>query len=52
MLDSEKKYCSSCTQYKPFITGKIVQTANRKIKRFKCLDCLNSVSARKFQNKK
>ena len=46
--DPETKYCSSCVSYKPFASGKIIQTANRKMKRFKCGDCLASSSARKY----
>lgn len=47
---TDKKYCSSCCFYKDFSTGKIVQTANRNIRRFKCLECLNRASARKYKN--
>jgi len=43
-----KKYCSSCMNYKSFDKGKIVQTANRKIKRFKCFDCLEKASTRRY----
>jgi hypothetical protein len=48
-IDEEpKKYCSSCMNYKSFEMGKIVQTANRKIKRFKCFDCLAKASVRRY----
>ena len=46
--EAEKKYCSSCMNYKSFEKGKIVQTANRKIKRFKCFECLEKASTRKY----
>lgn len=50
-IDEEpKKYCSSCMNYKSFELGKVVQTANRKIKRFKCFDCLAKASFRKYAN--
>lgn len=48
-LDEPKlKYCSSCITYKPEETGKVVQTANKKIKRFKCADCLARASAQLY----
>jgi hypothetical protein len=48
-IDEEpKKYCSSCMNYKSFEMGKIVQTANRKIKRFKCFACLAKASVRRY----
>jgi hypothetical protein len=50
-MGDDKKYCSSCCFYKNFSTGKIVQTANRKIKRFKCFECLNRASEQKFKSK-
>jgi len=34
--------------YKSFENGKIVQTANRNIKRFKCFDCLAKASVRRY----
>lgn len=46
------KYCSSCISYKPIETGKVVQTANKKIKRFKCADCLARASARRYEGSK
>ena len=49
-LDEPKpKYCSSCMLFKPFNDGKIVDTANKNIKRFKCKACLNKISERKYQ---
>jgi hypothetical protein len=50
--EDEKKYCSSCMNYKSFEKGKIVQTANRKIKRFKCFECLERASVQKYANRK
>jgi hypothetical protein len=38
---TEKKYCSSCLQFRPSDTGKIVNTANKNIRRFKCAVCLS-----------
>jgi|GEM_PF-4439588 hypothetical protein len=46
--EDTKKYCSSCMNYKSFEMGKIVQTANRNIKRFKCFDCLAKASVRRY----
>jgi hypothetical protein len=43
------KYCSSCMRYKSFSDGKIVETANKKIKRFKCKACLEKISARQYE---
>lgn len=40
---SEKKYCSSCLQFRPADTGKVVTTANKHIKRFKCAVCLSKM---------
>lgn len=48
--EGPKRYCSSCMNYKSFELGKVVQTANRKIKRFKCFDCLAKASFRKYAN--
>jgi len=45
------KYCSSCMLFQPEQSGKIVQTANKKLKRFKCGGCLKKISERKFQGK-
>lgn len=40
---SEKKYCSSCLQFRPMENGRVVQTANKHIKRFKCAVCLSKM---------
>jgi transposase-like protein len=40
---SEKKYCSSCLQFRLAEKGKIVSTANKHIKRFKCSLCLSKM---------
>lgn len=40
---TEKKYCSSCLQFRPAETGKVVSTANKHIKRFKCGVCLSKM---------
>jgi len=37
--------------FKPEETGKVVQTANKKVTRFKCESCLKKISERKFQSK-
>jgi len=50
-LDEPKKYCSSCMFYKPFSSGKIVQTANKNVRRFKCAECLAQISSRRYQGK-
>jgi uncharacterized protein YlaI len=39
----DKKYCSSCLKFKDETTGKVVQTANKAIKRFKCRECLDKM---------
>ena len=38
---NEQKYCSSCLSFRPAETGKLVQTASKNIKRFKCAICLS-----------
>jgi transposase-like protein len=50
--EPETKYCSSCMRYKAFNEGKIVETANKKISRFKCKSCLNKISARQYERVK
>ena len=50
--EPQTKYCSSCMSYKPFGEGKIVDTANKKIKRFKCKACLTKISARQYERVK
>lgn len=47
--EPKTKYCSSCMKYKSFDDGKIVKTANKKIKRFKCKACLTKISARQYE---
>lgn len=39
-------------RYKSFDDGKIVETANKKIKRFKCKACLAKISARQYERVK
>lgn len=52
-IDEPKtKYCSSCMKYKSFDDGKIVETANKNIKRFKCKACLAKISARQYEKMK
>jgi hypothetical protein len=52
-LDEPKtKYCSSCMRYKSFDEGKIVETAKKNIKRFKCKACLTKISARQYERVK
>jgi len=52
-IDEPKtKYCSSCMRYKSFDDGKIVETANKKIKRFKCKACLTKISSRQYERVK
>lgn len=38
---NDKRYCSSCMSFKPASTGKMVHTASKNIKRFKCAICLS-----------
>lgn len=40
---TEMKYCSSCLSFRPADTGKMVQTASKNIKRFKCAICLSKM---------
>jgi len=40
---SDKKYCSSCMTFRLESTGKMVQTANKHIRRFKCAVCLSKM---------
>lgn len=47
--EPELKYCSSCVSYKPMDTGRIVSTANKNVRRFKCADCLARASTRRYQ---
>ena len=47
--EPKTKYCSSCMRYKSLDEGKIVETANKKIKRFKCKACLEKISSRMYE---
>ena len=40
---TDKKYCSSCMQFRLASAGKVVSTANKHIKRFKCGVCLSKI---------
>ena len=40
---NDKKYCSSCFQFRTAESGKLVNTANKHIKRFKCAVCLSKM---------
>lgn len=46
------KYCSSCMTYKPIDTGRMINTANKNVRRFSCASCLAKVSARKYEGGK
>jgi len=37
--------------FQPEEKGKVVQTANKNLRRFKCGNCLKKISERKFQSK-
>ena len=37
--------------FQPEETGKVIQTASKKLKRFKCANCLKKISERKFAAK-
>lgn len=50
--EPKTKYCSSCMRYKSFDEGKIVETANKKINRFKCKACLDRISLRQYERVK
>jgi uncharacterized protein YlaI len=39
-------------RYKSFDEGKIVETANKKINRFKCKACLDRISLRQYERVK
>ena len=40
---NDKKYCSSCLQFRSIENGRVVQTANKNIRRFKCALCLSKM---------
>ena len=40
---NDKKYCSSCLQFRPAESGRLVNTANKHIRRFKCGLCLSKM---------
>jgi hypothetical protein len=50
--EPKPKYCSSCLAYKPADTGKMVQTASKRVVRFKCGSCLARASARLYERNK
>ena len=47
----DKKYCSSCGIYRELLGGKMISTANRKVRRWKCATCINNMATRKYQSK-
>ena len=49
--EPETIYCSSCLSFKPFKTGKVIKTAHKNLKRFKCAECLAKISARRYEGK-
>jgi hypothetical protein len=52
ITEPKTKYCSSCMRYKSFSDGKVVETANKNIKRFKCKACLDKISSRQYERTK
>jgi hypothetical protein len=50
--EPKTKYCSSCTRYKPADTGKMISTANKNVRRFKCKACLDRISSRLYESTK
>jgi hypothetical protein len=42
----EKKYCSSCCIYRDATGGKLIKTANKNVKRWKCLVCISRTNAK------
>jgi transposase-like protein len=46
-----KKYCSSCHSYQVVEGGKEVLISNGRHKRWKCVNCLKRISARKYESK-
>jgi len=50
--EAKPKYCSSCLAYKPADTGKMVQTASKRVVRFKCRSCLDRSSEQLYAGKK
>jgi uncharacterized protein YlaI len=50
--EPKTKYCSSCLRYKSVDTGRIVITANKNVKRFKCKECLDRISSRLYETLK
>jgi len=47
----DKKFCSSCQTFKPAQEMKLIETAHKSVKRWKCNSCFNKVSGRKYQSK-
>jgi len=47
----EEKFCSSCQTYRPASDMKLVATANRGVKRWKCSSCFSKASVKKYQSK-
>jgi hypothetical protein len=50
--EPKTKYCSSCLRYKTAEFGKMVETANKNVRRFKCKACLDRISSRLYESRK
>jgi hypothetical protein len=47
-----KRYCSSCGYYRDEEGGKMINTANKNVRRWKCITCITNMSKRKYESKK
>lgn len=47
----DKKFCGSCQTFRPVEEMKLIDTANKGVKRWKCNSCMNKLSTRKYQGK-
>lgn len=48
---NKEKYCSSCRTYKNLIGGKLINTANKNVKRWKCYLCTLQTKLKKTSEK-
>jgi hypothetical protein len=49
--DLEKKYCSSCGLYRNPFGGQMVKSNKGKVNRFKCVLCVQKISAPRYSRK-
>jgi len=46
------RYCASCISYQPTETGRVIQTANKNIRRWQCARCFDRISIQQLKSKK